>query len=287
MLESVAISDGQFRWGVIAGAVVLGLGISTVRFCGSVSLPPKPNPPSGVSGTSTQTLTKATGTSAVYQDFLARDAASAGVATPSYEDMTRKLSFRADDSRHVLEVDAAPIEVAGLRLAAVRANDTLALEIVNTTKMQLGYFIKTSPTPNVADCMKARPLPLDVMVIEKGAKETRVECVHREGLAIAVTKVETVELEPLAAFYLRQVPPALVGIEERVSRGHVAPKTKAPCSPILSQAARMGLERGEIGWRDLADFYSRHRCQTYSFPLGYRAFTEDGQRQIPATDSGM
>lgn len=286
MVESVAISDGQFRWGVIAGAVVLGLGISTVRFCGSVSLPPKPNPP-GVSGTSRELLTRSTATSAVYQDLLAQDATAAGVVTPAYEDMTRKLGFRSDDSRHMLEVGAAPIEVAGLRLSAVRANDTLALEIHNTTKRELGYFIKTTPAPNIADCSKARPLPFDALVIEKSSKATRVECVYREGMAIAVTKVETVELQPLSAYYLRQVPPALIGLEDRISRGHVAPKTNEPCSPILSQAVRTGFERGEIGWRDLADFYSRHRCQTYSFPLGYRAFTEDGQRAIPATGSGM
>src|SRR5688572_2181513 len=210
MLVSVAISDGQFRWGVIAGAVVLGLGISTVRFCGSVSLPPKPNPPSGVSGTSTDLLTKSTGTSAVYQDFLAKDATAAGIPVPSYEDMTRLIPYRTDEGRHVLEVGAAPIDIAGLRLSAVRANETLALEILNTTKKDLAYSIKTSPTPNVADCHKARPLPYNAMVIEKGAKETRVECVYREDMAIAVLKVETLEVEPLSAYYLRQVPPALV-----------------------------------------------------------------------------
>ena len=288
MLVSVApISDAQFRLGVIAGAIVLGLGIGTVRFCGSVSLAPKPAPPSGVSGTSTQLLTKSTGAPAVYQDFLEKDALAAGVSTPSFEDMTRKLSFRADDVRHVLEVGEPAIQVAGLKLAAVYANETLALDIENVSGANLAYFIKTTPTPAVADCMRARPLPFNAMVIEKGAKETRVECVKREGTAIVVTKVETVEVSPLAAFYMRQVPPALVGVEDRVAKGHLAPKTKEPCSPILSQAVRTGLERGEIGWRDLADFYSRHRCQTYSFPLGYRAFTEDAQRAIPATSSGM
>lgn len=288
MLVSVPpISDAQFRLGVIAGAIVLGLGIGTVRFCGSVSLPPKPPPPGGVSGTSTQLLTRSTGAPAGYQDFLSKDATSAGVVTPQYDEMTRKLAFRSDDARRVLEVGQPPIEVAGLRLQAVRANDTLALEIVNTTTSDLGYFIKTAPTPRTANCNKARPLPFNAMVIDKGAKDTRVECVFREGMAIAVTKVETVELSALPAFYLRQVPPALVGVEDRVARGHVAPKSKEPCSPIVSQAVRTSLERGEIGWRDLADFYSRHRCQTYSFPLGYRAFTEDGQRQIPAPGSGM
>lgn len=288
MFGPVALSDSQFRWVVIAGAVVLGLGISTVRFCGSVSLPPKPAPPSGaVGGTSKELLTRSTGTSAVYQDFLAKDATTAGVAKPSYEDMTRKLAFRSDEARHVLEVGTAPIEVAGLRLSVVRANDTLALEIQNTTKADLGYFIKTTPTPASSECVRARPLPLDVMVIERGTKQTRVECVFREEMAIVVTKVETVELGPLPAFYLRQVPPALVGIEDRVSRGHIAPKTKEPCSPIVSQAVRTGLERGQIVWRDLADFYSRHRCQTYSFPLGYRALTADAERPIPVTASGM
>ena len=281
------ISDAHFKLGVIAGAIVLGLGIGTVRFCGSVSLAPKPPAPSGVSGTSRDLMTKSSVAPAVYQDFLAKDSSTAGVLTPTYEEMTRKLSFRSDDARHVLEVGQPAIELAGLRLSAVYANDTLALEIVNATKTDLGYFIKTQPAPNLADCNRARPLPYNAMVIDKGAKEIRVECVMREGMAIAVTKVETVEVSPLSAFYLRQVPPALVGVEDRVARGHVAPKSREPCSPILSQAARTGFERGEIGWRDLADFYSRHRCQTYSFPLGYRAFTEDGQRQIPTTGTGM
>jgi hypothetical protein len=288
MLEKVVISDANFRIGVIAGAIVLGLVISTVRFCGSVSLPPKPAPPAatGVQGTSTQLLTKSTGTVAVYQDLLARDASEAGIATPTLEDMSKKLAFRSDDVRHVLELGKS-IEVAGLRITVARANDSLALEIENTTNTDLGYIIKSAPVPAVANCTKARPLPINAMVIEKRGKETRVECIYREDVAIAITKVETVEVSAMARYYLDQVPPSLVGVEDRVARGHVAPKTKDPCSPIVSQAVRTGLERGEIAWRDLADFYSRHRCQTYSFPLQYRAFTEDGQRQLPAGGTGM
>jgi hypothetical protein len=287
MLESVAISDGHFRLGVIAGGIVLALGITSVRFCGSVSLPPKPPPPSGVVGTSSELLSKSASSPSVYQDLLARDAAAAGLPVPTIEEMSRRLAFRADEVRHVLEVGEPAIEVAGLRLTAVRANDTLALEIQNVTSTRLGYYIKTAPAPNIKGCNAARPLPFNAMVIEKGAKETRVECVWRDGLAIAVTKVETVELLPLSAFYLRQVPPALLGVEDRVAQGHVPLKGAEICAAMVSQAVRTGFERGEIGWRDLVDFYSRHRCQTYSFPLGYRAFTEDGQRRIPAGDSGM
>jgi hypothetical protein len=289
MLESVPpLSDAQFRMSVVACAIVLGLGIGAVRFCGSVSLPAKPAPPANeTGGASKDLLTKSSVAQPVYEDFVRKDAAEAGVPAPTYEEMTKKLAFRSDETRHVLEVGQPPIEVAGLQLAAVIANETLALEMKNTTSENLGYYIKTSPTPNSGECNRARPLPLDVMVIGKGEKQTRVECVYREGMALVVEKVQTVETSPLSAYYLRQVPPALVGVEERVAKGHVAPKSKEPCSPILSQAVRTSFERGQIDWRDLADFYSRHRCQTYSFPLGYRAFTEDGQHPVPATDSGM
>jgi len=85
---------------------------------------------------------------------------------------------------------------------------------------------------------------------------------------------------------LNHVPPAIVGIDPRVARGH-RPATTQRCTSAVSQAGRSGLERGEIGWRDLVDFYARHRCQTYQFPLTYRAFNRDNERTVPAGSSGM
>jgi hypothetical protein len=55
----------------------------------------------------------------------------------------------------------------------------------------------------------------------------------------------------------------------------------------VSQAVRSGLEQGQIGWRDLVDFYARHRCPTYRFPSSYRAFRSDGERQVPDIAAGM
>jgi len=59
------------------------------------------------------------------------------------------------------------------------------------------------------------------------------------------------------------------------------------CAFALPQAVRSGLERGEIGWRDLIDFYARHRCETYHFPYDYRAFKKDNERSVPAVTPGM
>jgi hypothetical protein len=219
----------------------------------------------------------------VYQDFLARDAAAAGLATPALEEMSRVLPYRVDTERRVLEVGRRPIEVAGVKLSAVRAGDAIAIEVRNATASDLAYRV-------VADagerCEPASPLPFNAMVIAKQERETRVVCAWSEDLAIAVTRVETMEVPPLSAWYVSQVPPVVVGTSAKVARGHHFVGGAEACTSMQAQAVKVGIEQGEIGWRDLIDFYARHRCQTYQFPLSYRAFTKDGARRLPATEEG-
>jgi hypothetical protein len=283
---TVAISDAQFKLGVVVGGILLFSTIASIRFCGSVAIPPKPTPPAPA-GSSSQLLTKSTATPAMYRDFLERDATAAGVRTPTIDQMTRKFPYRGDDARHVLEVGEPAIEIAGVRLQVKRDLDTLVLDVTNTTSSNLAYSVETSPTPNVSNCNSARPLSFNAMVIAKGKTERRVECVWRDGMALAITRVETLEVPPLSAWYLSLVPPPLVGVEERVARGHKPPETSEKCSTVQSQAVRSGLEQGQIGWRDLVDFYARHRCPTYRFPSSYRAFKSDGERGVPDTAAGQ
>ena len=282
----MAISDAQFRLGVVGAAIVLVLVMTFMRFCGSVDIPAKPAPP-GPTGSQSQLLGKGAATPAVYQEFLARDATSAGVRTPSIEDMSRKFPYRGDDARHVLEVGQPAIEIAGVRLEAARDGNTLVLDITNLTTSDLAYAVVSSPTPSLSGCTSAPPVLFNAMVIAKGKTERRVECVWRQGMALAITRVETLEVSPLSAWYLSLVPPRLVGVEDRIARGHQPPESSEKCSTVVSQAVRSGLESGQIGWRDLVDFYARHRCLTYRFPSSYRAFRSDNERQIPDTASGM
>jgi hypothetical protein len=287
------LSDAQYRMAVIGAGVVLALGIGSVRFCGSVSLPPKPAAPAEVSGgggggtTNGEAARAKAAAPGIYKDWLQRDAAAAAVRTPTIEEMSRKLLNRVDEGRHVLEVGQPAIETAGLRLVALRSGDAIVLDILNTTDSDLAYFVQSEPQPMINACSTVQPLPFNAMVIEKKQHEIRVECAYRDRMAIIVKRVETFELSPLASFYVSQVPPDLVGIEERIARGHKPPKRGDRCSNLSSQAVRTGLDRREIGWRDLIDFYARHRCQTYQFPLSYRMFTADSQRQIPAEPDGM
>ena len=272
----MALSDAQFRIGTVGAALVLAAGITAARFCGRVSLPSKPE---------RLTLEAPINNAALrtYEEYLASDAAIAGVRTPTHAEMMRKLVYRVDDGRKILEQGDPPIDVAGLRLAARRSGSAVVLEIVNTTKSDLGYIVVTEPAPNIVGCDAVPASSFNAVVIEKAQREVRVECAWRNGMAIVVRHVETVELSGLSAWYVAQVPPSQLGIDDRVSRGHRMPRNQDRCISLVSQSVRVGLENAEIAWRDLVDFYARHRCQTYQFPSSYRAFTTDAQREIPAS----
>lgn len=276
--------DPQFRLGVLAGGVALVAVITYLRFCGTLSLPDKPPAPTGPTGTQRQLLTQGTATPGMYSNFLERDAASAGVRTPTPDEMGRKLAYHGDDARHVLELGKPSIEVAGLRLRIERAGDAVVLQIQNLLKTDVAYKVATTPSIGTGLCNSVRPLPINAMVLTKGATETRTECTFRDGISVVVTDVETVEVGSLASYYLSELPPSLVGIEDRIARGHHGVETKEPCSTVVSQVVRTGMDRGDISWRDLVDFYARHRCQTYQFPSSYRAFKSDNERSVPVTE---
>lgn len=276
----------QFRIATLVGALALVVLITYMRFCGSVTLPTKPPPPAGPSGTQTQLLQKSAASPEVYKGFLDSDAAAAGLPAPSPSQMAKKLSYRVDEARHVLEAGKPPIEAAGVRLHLERTRDAIVLVIENRLDTDIGYQISSTPSTGSGSCGSVSALPFNATVIAKGGSERRTECVWREGMSIIVTKVETIEINSLSAWYLSQVPPSVMGIEARVARGHRGVDGSEVCSPVVPQVVRTGLERGEIGWRDLADFYARHRCQTYVFPPSYRAFKSDGQLAIPAVSGG-
>jgi hypothetical protein len=286
MVKSVSITDAQFRVGVVTVGAVLVVAIASTRFCGSLSLPPKLPSPAPPSGTSSELLTRSSAAPVVYQDFVAKDAAAAGVATPTLAELSRKLPYRMDDVRHVLEVGEPPLDVAGVRIRAVHVAEGLALEVANTTGANIAYHVVTAPISS-GRCNAASVLPFNAMTLGKDQIETRIECRWHDGIALAVIRVETLEVLALSAWYLDQVPPSVVGIEPRISRGHRSPDAALRCAAATSQAVRSGLDRGEIGWRDLVDFYARHRCETYQFPYAYRAFKSDGERTMPAVSTGM
>jgi len=281
MVKSVPISDADFRRGTLALGALLVAGITALRFCGHVSLPPKPPPPQRPTGTQQDLLEATRRAQPIYLDTVAKDAARAGVRAPTIEEMSRAFPYLRDDTRRVLEVGQPAVTVAGLALRAVHTEGGISLEIANASDSDLAYRVDTQIAPMTSGCNSAPLLPFNAMVVAHGHTETRAECVWRDGIALAVTRVETMAVGPLSAFYLSEVPPSVVGVDPRVGRGHQGPPSDEKCSAVESQVVRSGLDRGQIGWRDLADFYARHRCQSYQFPSTYRAFKIDGERPLP------
>jgi hypothetical protein len=274
--------DPQFRLGVVVGGIVLVAVITYLRFCGSLSLPTKPPPLQGPQGTQRQLLSSTASTPSAYRDYIEHDAAAAGVRVPSVDEMSKKLVYRVDDSRQVLEPGKPAVEVAGLRLRAERSGNALVLVIQNLVESDLAYNVVTTiANGSTSMCTSVVAASINAMVIARGASESRTECAWRDGMAIAVTKVETLEVGPLSSYYLSEAPPALVGLDPRIARGHRGVETKEPCSGVVPRVVTAGLERGDLGWRDLADFYARHRCQSFQFPLTYRAFKSDHERPLP------
>ena len=278
----MAFSDAQFRGGVIAGAVILVAAIAGIRFFGSVSLPDKPRP-STPTGTSTELLTKGAATTNIYLELLSKDAANAGTQAPTIDEMSIEFPYTLDQARHVIEVGQAATQVGVLAMRAERSGDLLVLEIKNVSKDTLAYHIATEIVP-AASCTNARPLPINANVIAPEETIVRTECMFREGTAVVATRIETMRLSSLSAYLLDQVPPATLGVAPVIARQHRFPRER--CATNLSRNVQSQMEKGEITWRDLADFYARHRCQTYQFPAEYRAVTKDAPRAIPAVSNG-
>ena len=277
--------SAPLRMGVVAGAIGLGVAVSTLRFCGAVSLPPKPPPPPETLAASQDVLRRSSQTESTWAAYLEKDALVAGVEAPTVAAMSRKLVARADEGTRTLGPGEPPIEAAGLRLAAVATGGTLELVVENRTSSDLAYRVVTRVRPDSA-CARFDAEPYNANVVPRGGREVRTECGYHEGMSLEISRVESIELSPLQAFYVSRVPPRALGTDARVALGHDPELAGGAqvCNVAVSQALRAGLDDGSIQWRDLVDFYARHRCETYQFPLQYRAFVRDGERPLPAVE---
>ncbi len=273
---------------VATGGIGLVTALVFLRFCGDVSLPAKPPPPR-FDKTAGEVVDNIKASTEGYRQTIERDAARARIAAPSAAELGRKLDFRRDDSRRVLIPGAAPVDVLGIRISAVahridRAEHVLALVIENPGPRPVAYLVDTEVSSGKGSCQGRTLIPYNGMVVAPGAREVRSECAYKRGVELYVGRVETVEVTPLAAYYLGLVPPQAVGVPDRVGRGHrtALPAGVGACAISMAQGVRSAMEDGEIGWRDLVDFYARHPCSEYQFPDGYKAFGADGERELPA-----
>jgi hypothetical protein len=281
--------DGGFRGGVIAGALGLVVLLTLVGFRYELTIPDKPPRPRRTNESARAASNDIGRNPAVYGSYLAKDAETYGVGAVAPDALKKVFAYKIDDQEHELEPGKKndSIEAAGLRLTVTlkdMAGGTkrmMMLRIENLTDKPLAYRVATWPDKGTQPCHQKEDSRHNALAVAARDVEMRSECIYRSGWKLVVKKVETMALPDLSYHYVSRLVPPQLGIDSRTARGHRPPRGE-PCRLILPAEVGRGLEEGSIGWRDLIDFYARHRCDTYVFPAGYKAFTTDDERPLPA-----
>ena len=284
------MNDQGFRIATIGVISLLGLVIFFVRFCGSETVPPLPPAPVTTIQDARQTALDIGSRNDVYEEQIKKDARRFDLSADEML-IAMKAPFPSQTDRTARRLKPGEsIDVLGLKLTlSLRALDyrrkQMVLRIDNSSEKVLAYRIVTRPSKGTLSCGKMETTEHNAIVIAPGSIETRTECLHRPGWDLEIGLVEVVEVPKLSLYYLSSMAPAELGLENRVSAGHTAPTGVRRCGSVLPARIKRAQERGEVLWKDLIDFFSRHSCDKYRFPHDYRTFEGAGVIELPAPGS--
>ena len=275
---------------LLTGVFVIALGVLILHAASAPPPTPKrpePPPPPSVMINSEQRFSVL-----YYKALIEQDAKAFGIGAPSYEDMAQPNAYFDElHGKQHLKL-RAPIETRHLRITLEIAKETttieehslttdhLVLRIENRTPLYLAYRVETSMSDK-AKCSLKADLPHNAMAIEPEQTVLRTECLYRKDAPVDVTRIEVIEMPALSAYYVSRVPPNAVLYDSRTSTGHTPPRG-AMCPQTFSwRDIKEGIEKKELGWRDVIDFYARHNCTEYSFFRSYR-YRGDPSAPLPA-----
>ena len=290
------MTDAVFR--LALGTIVLGSAAVAARlgFVHDAELPPVPPIPEAPRAE----VEAARATAAIdrdpdtYADHLAADSNTFRVepiATPA--DLSSVMVHRVQSGRVVLEParKRARAEVLGLAMTLTvediegSPRRQLVLTVENTTSDPVAYRVVTQSSRGLAPCHAKSDIAHNAIALAPGEKARRSECIYRKGLKLFVDRVETIQLPRLSYYYVSALPAAAFGVapsDRLAGRGHRPARSRSPCRVYQSAELTQALSSGSTTWRDLVDFYARHSCTHYSFPIDYKAFEKDGDRELPA-----
>jgi hypothetical protein len=217
-----------------------------------------------------------------YQSLIAEDAKKFGVPAPKPEDFAQPLKYVAEFTgrQRLTPKRDGGLETEHLKISLAIAKEWAAapgggfttehavVKIANKSERYLAYHVVTEPS-DARRCLNKAELTQNAIALTPGEEVARTECTIDPTTAITVTKVEVIELPPLAYHYLCRLRPIVLLLDERTAAGHVAGRGK-PCDPIAWADIKAGAEAKEVEWRDVADFYARHSCDEYTFFRGYK-----------------
>lgn len=286
------LSEPVYRAIVIGAAALLAAALVRLQFCGSLALPDKPERPEApeLAGTDPTGVARAAEANPIaYRGFIERDSERYQLdPPPTPEELAARFEYRSDTTVRALELDV-PVDAAGLVITASvsdvegSSDKQLTLTIANPGDAYLAYHVVTEPEPRSRLCDDPPNAPHNAMTLPPASEVVRSECWYHPDVSLTLRRVEVMELPRLSYHYVGRVPPNAVGIPNRLGKNHVPPVGRV-CSIMLPAKIASDLEAGRVSWRDVVDFYARHRCDSYRYPDGYRAFEKDGERPLPAVD---
>ena len=271
----------------LSGLLIIGIALGVMYAGGPPPAPPRPKIPEPAV---TAAALKYSAT--LYQAALEQDARAFAIPPTPIAEMARPFPYFDEWSGDRKLKVGATMQTAHLRLELVvrkeagsmagqlyRA-DHLVLVIENLTDHYLAYRIQTR-VPDEGRCETKGDAPHDAIVLEPRKTIRRTECLYRSDERIDVRRIEVMEIPRLGAYYVSRMPPALILYSRRTAAGHVPIKGSVCPQTFSWRDIRDGADRGELGWRDVIDFYARHNCEEYSFFRRYRHRT-DPAAPLPA-----
>ena len=159
----------------------------------------------------------------------------------------------------------------------------LVLVIHNRTDRYLAYRVQSEVR---GQCGGKGSMPHNSIALRPGGTVMRTECLLRSGGVLRVLEVEVMEISALGYYYISRLDPQQIRLSVRTSDGHELPGGLQPCRILPWRAIQAGMRRGDVRWRDVIDFYSRHNCDEYSFFVEY-GFDRKGPGRLPALPPGV
>ena len=156
--------------------------------------------------------------------------------------------------------------------------DHLVLVIVNKTGHHLAYRVVTTAK---GECGRKGAMPHNALAIVPKGRVMRTECILAPGTEVRVREVEVMEVSPLGYYYISRLDPGHLQLPRRTTAGHEIPGGMQPCRLLPWRRIKAGMQRGDVAWSDVIDFYSRHNCDEYTFFTEY-VYDRKGPGRLPA-----
>ena len=226
-----------------------------------------------------------------YASRVAQDLARHELATLSVDDIAQPQPFFDELSEPVtlrpgktwrsphLQVKASVEKVRFRQRGAIVGARHSVATVQNVGKTPIAYFLKVGAGDG-RTC-KARGARMhNAMALLPGERAEVAVCAG--GGPVRIEEVWVLETTPLGAIYFSRVPPIAVGYDPVTSQAHRPQHSDPMCVRMPAVQIHNRIQASELRWQDVADFYTRHPCDQYQLPEGYRHATE-ALPSLPAT----